>query len=41
MLFIGVMIYPVPSMSQCECGRLWDAGQCVTYALLFPTRYKT
>ena len=26
---------------QCECGRLWDASQCVTYALLSPTRYKT
>ena len=37
----GVMIYPIPSMSQCECDCLWDASQCVSYALLFPTRYKT
>ena len=34
-------IYPIPSMSQCECGRLWDASQCVSYALLSPTRYRT
>ena len=26
-------------MSQCECGCLWDASQCVSYALLSPTRY--
>ena len=37
----GVMIYPIPSMSQCECGCLWDASQCVSYVLLSPTRYKT
>ena len=37
----GVMIYPIPSMSQCECDCLWDASQCVSYALLSPTRYKT
>ena len=36
----GVMIYPIPSMSQCECDCLWDASQCVSYALLSPTRYK-
>ena len=28
-------------MSQCECDCLWDASQCVSYALLFPTRYET
>ena len=37
----GVVIYSIPSMSQCECGRLWDpvssTSQCVTYALLSPT----
>ena len=37
----GVMIYPIPSMSQCECDCLWDASQCVSYALLSSTRYKT
>ena len=37
----GVMIYPIPSMSQCECVCLWDASQCVSYALLSSTRYKT
>ena len=26
---------------QCECVRLWDASQCVSYALLSPTRYKS
>ena len=35
----GVMIYPIPSMSQCECDCLWDASQCVS-ALLSPTRYE-
>ena len=38
-LMFGVMTYPTPSMSQCECDCLWDASQCVSYALLFPTRY--
>ena len=37
----GVMIYPIPSMSQCECDCLWDASQCVSYALLSSTHYKT
>ena len=37
----GVMIYPIPSMSQCECYCPWNASQCVSYALLSPTRYKT
>ena len=37
----GVMIYPIPSMSQCECDCLWDASQCVSYALLPSTRYNT
>ena len=36
----GVMIYPIPSMSQCECDCPWDASQCVSYALLPSTRYK-
>ena len=36
----GVMIYPIPSMSQCECDCPWDASQCVSHALLPPTRYK-
>ena len=38
----GVMIYPIPSMTQCECDCLWDASQqCVSYALLPSTRCKT
>ena len=37
----GVMIYPIPSMSQCECDCLWDASQCVSYALLSLTRFDT
>ena len=24
----GVMIYPIPSMSQCECDCPWDATVC-------------
>ena len=36
----GVMIYPIPSMSQCECDCLWDASQCVSYALLSSTRFE-
>ena len=36
----SVMIYPIPPMSQCECDCLWDASQCVSYALLPSTRYK-
>ena len=35
----GVMILPTPSMSQCECVCLCDASQCVSYALLSPTRF--
>ena len=35
----GVMILPTPSKSQCECVCLWDASQCVSYALLPPIRY--
>ena len=35
------MILLLPPMSQCVCVCLWDASQCVSYALLSPTRYKT
>ena len=38
---MSMMIYPIPSMSQCECYCPWNASQCVSYALLSPTRYKT
>ena len=37
----GVMILPTPSMSHCECDCLWDASQCVSYALLSSIRYNT
>ena len=36
----GVMILLLLPMSQCECTRLWDAGQCVSYVrATAPTRY--
>ena len=40
-MMFGVTILLLPPVSQCEYVCLWDASQCVSYALLSPTRHKT